>query len=490
MEKIFISAILLFILLGGRALVMSVLKLCQNDALDGHNGVVFVLSLFLLFNHFVYDRALYGQFGILAAYGALLFLFAYSLRTLKELNPRYLIYAIASATISIMFAIHFIFLVAIIFLLLFWGLFAQQKLIRARKLNKSLWQALFLSVLIFLILNANWLAFFFLGEGASLIAQDIGRQDLNIFKTAGITQTEAVSNVFFMGGFWAKDMNRYVDMAALKQNWGRSFFLLLPLICWGVIKGLRNSKQEPNLFYFTIGLIIIFATTFILALGISTPFSSKITLLLFNNFPLYKGMREPQKWVALIVIIYTIFLSIGVKEFFKLKIIAKDHILFKIILTLVIIMQAPLLLWGFGGQIKPVDYPKDWYRVDKITAGNAISQKCDDKILFLPWHMYMGFQWVGRVIANPAKVFFQCPVISGTNMEAGPIYDNSGDPTGQKVAAWISAQGETNLFVSEKIKYIILAKEVDWQGYAWINSLTNLQLIKDSETLKLYKVVE
>ena len=104
--------------------------------------------------------------------------------------------------------------------------------------------------------------------------------------------------------------------------------------------------------------------------------------------------------------------------------------------------------------------------------------------------MYMSFNWVGNLVANPAKYFFSCPVIQGTNMEWGGIYDNSADATGQKIEDWLYNKKDIDYLNNNdlNIKYIILAKEVDWQNYFWLDEIPGLRFEKETENLRLYKI--
>lgn len=103
--------------------------------------------------------------------------------------------------------------------------------------------------------------------------------------------------------------------------------------------------------------------------------------------------------------------------------------------------------------------------------------------------MYMKFNWIGDIVARPEPKFFSCPVISGTNMEWGGIYDNSADPRGQAVERWLQTNGTTTESVVEKynIGYIVLAKEADWDKYAWLNNLPDWRVIQDSATIRVYQ---
>ena len=478
-QKIFISVALLIILLGGK-------KLSENFV--NNKWLIFLSSLFFLFNPFVYDRIMYGQVGIVIALGFLCWALGYLLEYFKKKQQKQIYLTGILAGFMIQFSPHFIF-----FFILAYFIFIVILLLNKERAGKVLKNSLIIFALI-IVLNTNYLAGLFMESSNTLnfINQGIQKQDLVIFQTSGKTGIGALGNVVMMSGFWGKDRFRYVDLTQQKENWGRSFLFLLPLIIWGVVSSFKREAYR----FLTLGLLILFVIAAILAVGIRLPISSDITYWLFDNVPFYKGLRESQKWVSLVVIVYGIFLALGLERLFSKKIIEKNNVLYLIILGGIIMMQAPLLLFGFGGQIKPINYPKDWTEINDYIAGNQeLTTKnqhlaCKDTILFLPWHMYMSFNWIGHVVANPASAFFSCPVIQGTNLEWGGIYDNSTEAIGQKVEAWLHDKKDINSLRSKNfnIKYIILAKEVDWQDYAWLDKISGIKVEKETDNLKLYTI--
>jgi hypothetical protein len=140
--------------------------------------------------------------------------------------------------------------------------------------------------------------------------------------------------------------------------------------------------------------------------------------------------------------------------------------------------------------VKPVQYPSDWYAVNSYIVRD--DPGCSGNVLFFPWHLYMSFGWLGSIIANPAPSFFQCPVVSGTDMEFGGIYDNSESAVGRAVVAWLnSGNGATDLLHNSayNIRYIVLAKELDWQSYLGMGTNPELQPVMETATLVVYKVI-
>ena len=511
LEKFFIAAVLFTALLGGG-------KIAQNFTDD--KLLIFIVSLFALFNPFVYDRLMYGQGWMVLAFGFLCFAVGYLINNQKR---NHILLAGLFSGLAISFSSQFLFFVGLIYLLFLALIYFQKKEIESKEIFKNV----AISFLIIFILNLSLaLGAFLKDDGVSKFVQlGIQKQDLIVFQTAGKTGGEALKNVLMMSGFWGKEQYRYIDLTKFKENWGRSFYLLLPLILWGVFIAFKNGKSKfqisnvksnpkskaqisnqtqnqnynakvknLNLRHLAIGLIIVYIIAVVLAVGIRLPIAREITYWLFDNIPFYKGLRETQKWAALIVLVYAVFLAIGARELFSKKIIQNNAFINKMFLSGIIIMQTPLLLWGLGGQVKPIQYPNDWREINefiRLESYKVKRKKCDDKLLFLPWHMYMNFKWIGTIVANPANQFFDCPVISGTNMEFGGIYDNSQSKEGRAVQLWLASRGRTDFLTANSfgVKYIILAKEIDWQNYLWLNFNPQVKLIKETEMIILYEVL-
>lgn len=169
----------------------------------------------------------------------------------------------------------------------------------------------------------------------------------------------------------------------------------------------------------------------------------------------------------------------------------------KFILSIIIIIAlvTPLIYSftffnGFAGQIKPTDYPKDWYEINDYL--NEDGQ--DFKILFFPWHGYMDFKWVNNTdkrIANPARNFFDKEVISGTTVEIGEIYRQDNAPDQLYVDNLLKNRSKIKNFgklVSIlNVKYVILTKEVDYMKYLFLFRQDDLELVKETKNLYIFK---
>jgi hypothetical protein len=469
-QKMFLFLLLLGVLLGGRYLV----RYFVSDKL-----LVFVISIFALFNPFIYDRLMFGQVGVVLAFGTLFFFLGALLRYVDERQDRQLIHSSVYAGIGLLFASQFIFffgLVFLLFLILYfkkWGITHYKQFIKI----------LLCSLLVCCVINANWLVANVIHQNQALdfTTSEISDYDFLAFRTVGDSDYDVIKNVTRMSGFWGSEQYRYADLASLERNWARSFAVLLPFIIFGFVVGLRDRKTR----ILTIGLGCALLIAIVLASGISLSFTRNITHWLFEHVPIYRGLRETQKWGAVIVVVYAVFISTGVSVLLRNIYVARYKKAVSLFLGIVIIMQAPLLLGGFFGQIQPVQYPADWY-----IAEDTIECSNNEQILLLPWHMYMSYSWTHSIIASPAPAFFSCPVLVSTATEFKGIYDNSNNAVSQSVVQWVQQKGESGLLHDEKmnIGYIVVAKDADWENYTWLEELAYIKQIQDTETLQVYKV--
>lgn len=145
---------------------------------------------------------------------------------------------------------------------------------------------------------------------------------------------------------------------------------------------------------------------------------------------------------------------------------------------------------GFAGQIKPTDYPHDWYDANKFLD----EDENDFKVLFFPWHGYMNFKWVNNTdkrIANPARYFFNKEVISGTTVEIGEIYRQDSSPEQLYIDNLLkNRKNITNfgeLVSILNVKYILLTKEADYRKYFFLFDQTDMELVKETENLYIFK---
>jgi hypothetical protein len=143
---------------------------------------------------------------------------------------------------------------------------------------------------------------------------------------------------------------------------------------------------------------------------------------------------------------------------------------------------------GFDGQLTPRQYPPDW-----ATLNQQLNKDTDNfHVLFLPWHLYMRYEFTGRIIASPVEGYFDKPFIVSDNPEIGNVTPAIADVNKQLLTTTIlpHAPQSTSLghqLLPLNVKYIVLAKDDDYQTYSYLNNQSDIQLVSETDTLMLYR---
>lgn len=461
---------------------ISAYNLCPEE---WGRGRYFAGFLYML-NPFVYVRFMAGHWLLLLAYAVTPF-------AIKGLIDFF-------DSPSIKRAIIFVFLLTSIFviethtpflLLTVLGVLFLVRMVEYRKNSDKIFtltKSIILIGIFLLFLNSYWLIPAFVGSSVPL--GDITGSDLNTFTTKQDLNFNTLFTTASMYGFWRAG---YVYTKDLLPYWYLFFIFILFLAVHGFVLNYKHIKH--GIYVKAFGAVAVLSV--LLAAGISGPISGVFEFL-FNNVFFFKGFREPQKFVALLVLAYAYVGGMGVAEFEKIALNPARRAGAKKIgawLIIALALATPFIYSftmfnGFWGQLKPTDYPKDWYEVNDFL--NQDEQ--DFNVLFLPWHAYMDFKWLPNAqkrLSNPASIFFDKPVIQGDNIEAGSIYSSSTNPVSKYVEFLLANKNKIDnfgkLIAPLNVKYIILTKEVDYRSYAFLYNQTDLELVKDTENMVVFR---
>jgi hypothetical protein len=236
------------------------------------------------------------------------------------------------------------------------------------------------------------------------------------------------------------------------------------------------------------GIVLLFAVSGLAAVLLA---ATGLGAWTSGHVPLFAGYREPQKFAGLLALSFAVFVGAGASALLK-KTQARQTLFscLAIGVLLLPILYTPVMFWGFAGQLKPRQYPVDWF----VMNAELNNDKSDFRALFLPWHLYMSYGFADRIIASPAQDFFDHTVVASNElqfMHASPtapdaqkslLSDNvlPEAPQGNRLGGQLAAL---------HIKYVLLAKEYDYRSYDYLNHQTDLTLVRETPHLKLYKVV-
>ena len=480
LQKIILFLLVCFLGIGGWKLAETLIENEKDKKSDSALWAKYFAGFLMIFNPFVYGRLADGQFGV--ALGAVLFILFFVIhlvRYFKNRKRKNLILAGLFSGLAVMFSPHSIF-----FVLAITGVFFIGNIIQTKKYWVNIWKSGAV-VLIMLFLNANVVAGYLLNKDRDSRAfYNFNQDHLEAFDTADYDNTSVYFNVLSLHGYWGEREMRFISTQNYNFIWKPLFLLIFALAVFGVAMGIRKKNKN------VIPLAVLAALSWILAIGIAAPLVKPISQFLYNNVPYYIGLREPQKWAGILLIAYAGLGSLGVRHFLELKEVKKYISAWGVGIIFAILIYTPTMFLGFLGQLKPADFPPDWYSMKSYLNLNT-----EGGILFLPWHQYMEVGFLGdKEIVNPAKAFFGDRVIQGDNMEVSTVFTQSGRPESKVIERYILSEDKINEneFISDLkemgINYVLLLKAEDFEDYYWLDEMKLLPVVRDSENFRLYKI--
>lgn len=454
-------------------------------------------SAIYVFNPFVYDRLAYGQLTVLAGYAVLPWMAA-SVRAVL-LGPsvvRSVVLAVAMTVIAAL-DIHLAFVAALlaVSLVISHALFERHGLWYWARAGACL----VLATVVAILASLYWLVPLLTGNGPEAATlKSIGVSDLNAFRTNSDPRLGLFPNVFALYGFWAESTGRFTSMKQFAPIWPLVLVVLLALCVVAIGVAIRGSKHvsSESLRPWVLGLTIASVVAAALDAGVADPHVATVVHWLNWAFPPYRGMRDSAKWAALIALLYSQLVPIAVATLLgslnqRIKPGHGRELALACVMALVLAL--PLyygngLLYGMHGQIQASAYPPGWYAVDRI----LVADPNPGRAVFLPWHGYMGLSFVRNanpVVGSPAPFFFSIPTVVSHDLEIPGIAPPS-DPDEVAMSGLVATGDQGNWasgLATRHIKYLILARELDWQKYGYLNGQPNLEKVGDYGALILYR---
>ena len=453
-------------------------------------------SLIYVVNPFVYGRLHYGQVFLLAGYAILPWV-ATRVRLLL-IDPEVRTALLLAAGLVVLGAVdlHLLLEAVVLLAAIVAGYLALQR--RESGYLRRLAFALLGTGGVTLLASAYWLIPLAIGkspEGAALA--HIGSADIGVYSSVADPRLGLLPNLLGLYGFWAEASGRFPSLKLFAPFWPVVLVAIVALAVVGAIVVLRSrprtdfQEQRP----WVAGLLLVAAFALFLDVGVSDPHVAPVVRWLDQVFPPYRGMRDAAKWAALLALVYAQLVPVSVTALLNRVNRLRSETVREISVALVmgLALALPLyygngLLFGMHGQVRPSPYPSGWYEADRI----LVADPHPGRVLFLPWHLYLSFSFVRNVdsiVANPAPNFFSVPVVISQNPEIVGLPPP--DDPDQMALAYLVAQGATvdwaKPLAAHNIKYVILAREVDWRAYRYFEYQPNMVKVADYGSLVLYR---
>jgi hypothetical protein len=346
------------------------------------------------------------------------------------------------------------------------------------------------------VLSAYWLVPLLIGRGqeASLIA-GTGGGDLSAYAAVPDGSLGLVPNLLGLYGFWAENSGRFTSMKAFVPWWPLALGLLLLLAAIGSAATFKRRSWSQSAW--VAGLLCASALTLVLETGVSHPVTANLVRWLDAHFIVYRGMRDAAKWAVLLAFAYSQLVGLGaatIQATLKQPVLGASRTEWVPGVAAGLLLALPLyygngLLFGAHGEIRPSQYPAGWYTADRVLAADSHP----GRTLFLPWHEYMSYAFIlnqNRVVASPAPSFFSVPMLVSANPEV-PGVEPPHSSVQEAVAGLVrdGSNGQwAQILSASHIKYVLLARELDWAYFKFLDDQPGLTKVGDFGSIVLYRI--
>jgi hypothetical protein len=431
--------------------------------------VVAIAAATLLFtvNPFVYERMANGQIYVVMGYSLLPLVAGVIIRPLAS---RLATAALGGALFALQIAlsVHYLFIAGlmIVVLSLSHAIYRQREAVIAGA--SSLGAGIALS-LYWLVPVAR--------DHLSGLA-NVSRVDLSVFSTLADPRWGLGVNVAGLYGFWRSGAPLVKDAFAA---WPLVLAALVGLAGFGLSTRFRRGGAPGRALALSCGLLVVLGL--LLALGAQGP-TGGVYVFLFRHLPGFKVMREPQKFSALIAVGYAVGFGAAAEALVERVTKAGLRAVVIVVLAALPLLYGYTELWGLDGFARPTTYPPDWTTAQSVmTAGTALA---------LPWTAYVSVPWLGGdVVANPLSGYFDLPVLSGDNLQAGPIETESTNPRSLFILFALTEGPRLHEFGRDLaalgVRYVVLAKAGAWQDFNWLDRQDDLTRVFNGPTIAVYQ---
>jgi hypothetical protein len=259
----------------------------------------------------------------------------------------------------------------------------------------------------------------------------------------------------------------------------------------------RSVLQLESARAWVLGLVVSGMVATFLAAGVSDSHVGVLVGWLDSVFPPYRGMRDADKWAAVLALVYSQLSGVGalvVLAWIRGQVKDQSRREWASALVIALLLAAPTyygngMLYGMHGQIRVSAYPSGWYAADRTLAADPRPGRA----VFLPWHEYMAFSFVGnpnRVVGNPAQFFFSLPVTASQDPEVPGVLPPTDNVDQLAITNLVRAGRDgpwAPVLAAHDFKYLIVARELDWSAYDYLSTQPGLQLVADYGSIILYR---
>ena len=409
-------------------------------------------TLLTVVDPFTYERMIAGQVYLVLAFGLmpLLLSLLWQERSRRRMLATGLVLALMVAL-----SLHLAFIAGLLFLA-----FAISDVL-ARRWGDVM--RLAGSGAIALLASSYWVPSAFRAAGGF---DRIGTADLHLFRSASDPALGLFPNLVGLYGFWRHGWVLPKDFLPAWPLFLLALVIVAGIGTVGLWRRVGPRRVAPLLVVGVLGLF--------LAAGDQGP-TGGIYLFVFRHVAVFRVMREPQKWLELLLLLYAAGFGSGLEALTGAMRTAKGRVGAAVIVSLVPIAYGFTVLWGFNAAVAPSRYPASWAEANRVMGDGPGS------VVALPWHRYLPLPWTqNRVVSNPMVSAFARDVVVSEDPEFGGVPTEGTDPLSQRVSQ-VLGDGAAGYPVAVSLSrlgvtYLALATVDDWQRWTWLEGSPGIQV--------------
>ena len=462
-------------------------------------------------NPFVFNRIYVGHLPLLIGYALLPYAVATALRSIPKPVERWPLTTIWWALLTAL-SPHFAWIYGVVVVAV--GVLALVE--RSVPVRRVL--SWFVAVVFMFALMS---AYILLPQTDANLPTQVGGVSLALYRTIGDPHWGLLLNVAALYGFWRTGPGPQLPKDVIR-GWPFIMLAVLLLAIYGAWSTLRTFHTRtrhvsdgsqgdadrdasvssgtlvPRFQHRTHGwvpqrrlayvLAFIGVSGYFLTLGDQGP-TGPLFLWAYDHVPFFAVMREPQKFLMLFALALAVFFGWGVEKFVKDFASKRRSVTVGLALALGIILPlayTPTIFDGLAGQLTSSTIPSAYQQADDLMGTGP------GNILYVPWHLYLSYPFTSeRVVNNIAPSYFRRNVISGDNVQAGDVQTQSTSLRSSYLQSLFTDGPKLEHFgelvAPLGVKYVVLAKTVDWLSYEWIASQSDLRLVFNSPSLEVWR---
>src|SRR6266508_2375045 len=309
----------------------------------------------------------------------------------------------------------------------------------------------------------------------------VGAADLTVYETRP-RGFPALPTLLGMNGFWRD------EFTSGPERHPGLYLLLVPILGLAVLGAVKLLARH-DVGKFAIVLSLAAVAGLLLAAGSSFPGAGEGFRWFYAHLPLFGAYREPQKFLALVLLGYAIFGAAGLETIVRstTRRIRTLAALAAAVATTIALGYGYPIFWGFVGQVHLSRYPSEWSAADRIMASRG-----EGRLLVFPWHLYAVWSFSdGRIVANPAPSFFSHEVLAGDEAGFKSVAPQSPDPFSRYItellARRVKVRAMGHLVAPLGVRFVAWMREADWWQYQFLSRQPDLVPIYTGDGIVLFE---